>query len=65
LDITPSENRIWMKLDKYFFGFKKQIFTCYIPSVSSPYYDKDFSKLESEVYKVSAKGNTLIMGDIK
>lgn len=54
-----------MKLDKYFFGFKKQIFTCYIPSVSSPYYDEDFSKLESEVYKVSAKGNTLIMGDIK
>ena len=64
MDITPSENRIWMKLDKYFFGFKKQIFTCHIPSVSSPYYDEDFSKLESEVYKVSAKGNTLIMGDL-
>lgn len=64
MDITPSENRIWMKLDKYFFGFKKEIFTCYIPPVSSPYYDEDFSKLESEVYKVSAKGNTLIMGDL-
>jgi hypothetical protein len=64
LDITPSENRIWMKLDKYFFGFQKEIFTCYIPPVSSPYYDEDFSKLESEVYKVSAKGITLIMGDL-
>lgn len=54
-----------MKLDKYFFGFKKEIFicSCCIPPVSSPYYDEDFSKLESEVYKVSAKGNTLIMGD--
>lgn len=55
-----------MKLDKYFFGFKKEIFicSCYIPPVSSPYYDEDFSKLESEVYKVSAKGNTLIMRDL-
>ena len=53
-----------MKLDKYFFGFQKEIFTCYIPPVSSPYYDEDFSKLESEVYKVSAKGITLIMGDL-
>lgn len=62
-DITPSENRIWMKLNKYFFGFRIDIFicVCYIPPVSSLYYEEDFSKLESEVSKVSAKGNVLIM----
>ena len=65
-DVTSSQNRIWLKLEKYFFGLEKDLFVCacYIPPVNSPYYDDDFSKLEVEISQLSDKGNILIMGDL-
>ena len=66
LDITESENRLWIKLDKTFFGFKTDLFicACYIPPVTSPYYDEDFVKLEQEISKIPNKDNILIIGDL-
>ena len=47
-EITKSENRIWIKLDQKYFGLRHDLYicACYIPPVSSGYYDEDFSKLE-------------------
>ena len=65
-DVTTSQNRIWLKLDKYFFGFQKDLFVCacYIPPANSPYYKDDFCQLESEISQLSHKGNILVIGDL-
>ena len=46
-NLTRSENRIRIKLDRNHFGFQKDIYicACYVPLVSSGYYDEDFSVL--------------------
>lgn len=65
-DVTTSKNRIWLKLDKVYFGLQKDLFICasYIPPVNSPYYDDDFLKLESEIATLYDKGNILVIGDL-
>lgn len=47
-EISLSENRVWIKLDKTHFGWEKDLFicACYVPPLSSPYFDDDFTKLE-------------------
>ena len=46
-NLTRSENRIWIKLDRNHFGFQTDLYicACYVPPVSSGYYDEDFSVL--------------------
>ena len=65
-DVTSSENRLWLKLDKTFFSFEKDLYicACYIRPVNSVYYDDDFSKLEDEISKVMSNStcNILIAG---
>jgi exonuclease III len=65
-DMSTSKYRIWLKLDKVFFGLEKDLFicACYIPPVNSPYYDDDFLKLETEISQVYDKGNILLIGDL-
>ena len=65
-DMSTSKYRIWLKLDKVFFGLEKDLFicACYIPPVNSPYYDDDFLKLETEISQVSDKGIILLIGDL-
>ena len=64
--MSTPKNRIWLKLDKVFFGLEKDLFicACYIPPVNSPYYDDNFLKLETEIPQVSDKGNILLIGDL-
>ncbi|CAG2193071.1 unnamed protein product [Mytilus edulis] len=66
LNVTKSDNRLWLKLDKFFFGLKKDIYVCacYIPPLSSTYFNDDFILLENEISKLSSKGNILIIGDL-
>jgi hypothetical protein len=58
-DVTSSENRLWLKLDKTFFSFEKDLYicACYIPPVNSVYYDDDFSKLEDEISPTESPTN--------
>jgi exonuclease III len=65
-DMSTSKYRIWLKLDKVFFGLEKDLFicACYIPPVNSPYYDDGFLKLETEISQVSDKGIILLIGDL-
>ena len=65
-NVTKSENRLWFKLDKFFFGFKKDLYVCacYVPPLSSSYYNEDFILLENEISKLSSKGNILVIGDL-
>jgi endonuclease/exonuclease/phosphatase (EEP) superfamily protein YafD len=65
-DVTTSQNRIWFKLEKDFFGLEKDLFicACYIPPLNSPYYKDDFSILEDEISHLSGKGNILVIGDL-
>ena len=65
-DLTASPNRIWLKLDKIFFGFTKDLYicACYIPPVNSPHYDDDYIRLENEISQVSNRGNILVIGDL-
>ncbi|CAC5411506.1 unnamed protein product [Mytilus coruscus] len=66
LNVTKSDNRLWLKLDKFFFGLKKDIYlcACYIPPLTSTYFNDDFILLENEISKMSSKGNILIIGDL-
>ena len=47
-EVTLSQNRLWIKLDKMFFGLSQDVYLCavYIPPISSPHYDNDFISLE-------------------
>ncbi|CAC5367435.1 unnamed protein product [Mytilus coruscus] len=56
-DLTSSKNRLWIKLDKNFFGLEKDLFVCatYITQLNSPHYDDDFLKLKTEITQVSDK----------
>lgn len=65
-DVTSSENRIWLKLDKTFFGLTRDLYVCacYVPPISSTYYDDDFSKIENEISYLSQKGHILLIGDL-
>lgn len=65
-NITQSKNRIWLKLDKKFFGFKRDIFLCgvYIPPLNSPHYDNEYELLENEVNFLTDKGKILLMGEM-
>ena len=60
-----SQNRLWLKLDKIFFGLSQDVYLCavYIPPISSPHYDNDFISLEGEVSTFSNKGNIVLIGD--
>ena len=62
---TSSENRIWFKLNKQFFGFQKDLYVCacYVPPVGSPYYDDDITALENEISRIPNPANILIIGD--
>ncbi|CAG2185067.1 unnamed protein product [Mytilus edulis] len=60
-----SNNRLWLKLDKNFFGLSDDIYICavYIPPVSSTHYDDDFLQLEKEINIFSKKGKVVLLGD--
>ena len=62
---TLSQNRLWLKLDKMFFGLSQDVYSCavYIPPISSPHYDNDFISLEGEVSTFSSKGKIVLIGD--
>ena len=67
-----STEYMWLKLSRFFFGFEKDVYICfiYIPPANSSYtlrtgIDRDiFEKLEENVRKYSSKGEIIIMGDI-
>ena len=60
-----SENRMWIRLDKSFFGFQNDIYLCtvYIPPMTSTHYDNDILSLENEISIFSNKGKVLLLGD--
>ena len=64
-NITKSQNRIWLKLNKFFFGFDEDLYICgiYIPPHGSPHYDNEYEKLENEINILSKNGKILITGD--
>ncbi|CAG2205122.1 unnamed protein product [Mytilus edulis] len=64
-NVTKSQNRLWMKLDKSFFGLQDDLYICgiYIPPKNSPHYNNEYEGLESEISFLSSKGNFLLMGD--
>ena len=64
-NVTKSKNRIWLKLNKTFFGFDKDIFLCgiYIPPVCSFHYNNEYENLEKEIKTLSKDGSILLMGD--
>lgn len=62
---TSSPNRAWLKLNKDFFGFKKDLYLCavYIPPQNSVHSNDDLLDLESEVTKFSVNGDIALIGD--
>lgn len=62
---TKSENRLWLKLDRNFFDFDKDLYVCsvYIPPINSNYYENDFETLENEISIFANKGKILLVGD--
>ena len=64
-EATLSQNILWLKLDKIFFGLSQDVYLCavYIPPISSPHYDNDFISLEGEVSTFSSKGKIVLIGD--
>lgn len=64
--ITTSENRLWLKLEKKYFGLEKDLFicACYVPPVSSTYFDDDFTKIENEISFLYDQGNIILIGDL-
>ena len=65
-EATLSQNRLWLKLDKMFFGLSQDVYLCavYIPPISSPHYDNDSISLEGEVSTFSSKGKLVLIGDV-
>ncbi|VDI77371.1 Hypothetical predicted protein [Mytilus galloprovincialis] len=64
-NISQSANRMWLKLDKTFFGLDEDLYLCgiYIPPLNSPHYNNEYQNLESEISKLAGKGKILITGD--
>ena len=64
-NISRSRNRLWLKLDKSFFGIDEDIYLCgiYVPPINSPHYDNEYQNLESEINSLTNKGRILLMGD--
>ena len=62
---TLSPNRLWLKLDKNFFGMEKDLYLCaiYIPPYNSVHLDDDFVNLENEIANYSNKGFIALIGD--
>ena len=62
---TKSENRLWLKLDRNFFDFDKDLYICsvYIPPINSNYYENDFESLENEISTFANRGKILLVGD--
>lgn len=62
---STSPNRIWLKLDKSFFGFEKDLFLCAvnIPPYNFTHLDDDFQNLENEIVKFSVKGEIALIDD--
>jgi len=56
---SKSQNRLWLKLDKFFFGLEKDLYLCavYIPPYNSVHSDDDYLNLENEIAKLSMKGD--------
>ncbi|CAG2212207.1 unnamed protein product [Mytilus edulis] len=63
---TKSQNRLWLKLEKEFFGFKEDLYLCalYIPPINSNYFENDYSFLENEISTFARQGKILLMGDM-
>ena len=64
-NLTKSENRMWLKLDKNFFGIEYDIYICgvYIPPINSPHYEDEYQKLEGEINLLTNKGKIFLTGD--
>ena len=64
-DGTNSNNRLWMKLEKSFFGLDDDIYICavYIPPVNSNHYNDDYILLEREISHFSNRGKIILLGD--
>ena len=62
---TNSQNRMWLKLDKYFFGLQEDIYICalYIPPLASTHYDNDLISIENESCSFANKGKIILIGD--
>ncbi|CAG2202169.1 RAB1A [Mytilus edulis] len=65
-EATTSPNRLWLKLNKNFFGFVHDIYLCalYIPPFSSSHYDNDLDFLENEISTFSMNGQIVLIGDL-
>ena len=63
---TTSQNIMWLKVDKYFFGLQEDLYVCaiYIPPATSNYFENDTDLLENEISFFSAQGKILLMGDL-
>ena len=63
---TKSNNRMWIKLNKTFFGLNEDVYLCavYIPPINSNHFDNDFSILEEEINFFSDKGNIILAEDL-
>ena len=64
-DATTSPNRLWIKLNKTFFGLDQDLYLCavYIPPHNSVHGDDDFINLEAEISKFGTLGNISLIGD--
>ncbi|CAC5416335.1 unnamed protein product [Mytilus coruscus] len=62
---TISQNRLWLKLDKTFFGFDFDLYLCalYMPPEESTQTENDFHRLENEISTFASRGKFLLMGD--
>ena len=62
---TNSQNRLWLKLSKEFFGFQENVYLCavYVPPVTSNYFENDLNLLENEISSFSNSGKVILMGD--
>lgn len=60
---TTSQYRIWLKINKYFFGIQ-DLFICaiYFPPVSSNYFEDDSDLLEAEISYFAAQEKILLIG---
>ena len=65
--LQKTSEKVWIKLDKKFFGTKKDIFVCfvYISPKSANNDDKTlFDDISVETEQYSAEGNVIICGDM-
>ncbi|CAC5370659.1 unnamed protein product [Mytilus coruscus] len=60
------QNRLWLKLEKEFFGFKKDLYLCaiYIPPIHSNYFGNEYNLLENEISTFARQGEILLMVDM-